>query len=171
MDNTLKSTSLQLNEVIRDLIEESERELQSVINRINELNIALQGKDMQTDRSENQDFQVAKDERDMKNAISNLLVTKIKSLQSELDEYTPNGFVTLGTTVELKVISVNGRAPEFSNTSLIFKLVQHATSDATKKLVAIDSTVGAAIIGRAAGETIDVDAPAGLITYKIERIY
>ena len=171
MDNSLQSVSQQLDDTIRELISSSEEELRAVLKRIDELNIALQGKEMQTDRSENQDFQVAKDERDMKNAISNLLAVKIESLQNEIGNYTPNGFITLGTTVDLKVMSVNERVPDLPKTKFIFKLVQHATADAKKQLVAIDSKVGLAIVGHQAGDIVTATTPMGLITYKIERIY
>ena len=171
MDNSLQSVSLQLDDTIRELISSSEEELRAVLKRIDELNIALQGKEMQTERSENEDFQVAKDERDMKNAISNLLAVKIESLQNEIGNYTPNGFITLGTTVDLKVMSVNERVPDLPKTKFIFKLVQHATADAKKQLVAIDSKVGLAIVGHQAGDIVTATTPMGLITYKIERIY
>lgn len=171
MDNSLQSVSIQLDDTIRELILTSEKELESVMRRIEELNIALQGKEMQTDRSENQDFQVAKDERDMKNAISNLLAIKVESLQNEIGNYTPNGFIALGTTVELSVITINERKPDIPKTKFIFKLVQHATADAKKQLVAIDSKVGLALIGHQAGDVVTASTPMGVITYKIERIY
>lgn len=171
MDNSLLAVSEQLNAVIVQSIAEEKEALTQLEEEIRNLNVTLQGKEMQTDRSENADFQIAKDSRDIKVALSNLHMQRIESMSSEVGNYAPTGFITLGSTVELNLMSVNGQTPHIAERLFVFKLVQHHTSNALKKLVAIDSKVGAALLGRAAGEIVDVEAPMGRLTYKIERIY
>jgi transcription elongation GreA/GreB family factor len=92
-------------------------------------------------------------------------------MSHEIGNYTPTGFIRLGTTVELIVNSIDGIQKTLPKNKFVFKLVQHDTSDALKRLVAIDSHVGAAILGRPAGDIVVVEAPGGKINYKIERIY
>lgn len=171
MDNSLKTISSQLNDRIVQLIAEEKETLIQLENDIKELNIALQGKEMQVDRSENADFQIAKDKRDVKVALSNLHIQRIESMSSEIGEYASTGFITLGSTVELTLIAVDGQTPSLEENTFIFKLVQHHTSNALQQLVAIDSKVGASLLGRTSGEIVDVEAPMGRLTYRIERIY
>lgn len=171
MDMSLKDESDRLNNTIEELIRSTEEEYNRIAARIKELTILLQEKEMQTDRSENASFQIAKDERDMKTSIGNLLLQKLQAMQSELGNYVPTGFIGLGTTVELTLLAVDGKPPFNVKTHFIFKLVQHHTSNAKKALIALDSKVGSAIIGRRAGDCVNCKAPKGLLTYKIERIY
>lgn len=171
MNASLKPESDKLDDVIRELIQNTEREYQEITARIKELSVLLTEKEMQTDRTENASFQIAKDERDMKTSIGNLLLQKLEAMRTELGTYVPTGFITLGTTVELNLMAVDDKPPKNVKTHFIIKLVQHHTSNAKKALVAIDSKIGSAIVGRRAGETVTCKAPKGLLTYKIERIY
>lgn len=170
MDTSLQTVSQQLDGVIQRLIVETKNDFEETGRAIEALNTRLQNME-KTDLSENADYQIAKDERDMKSALHNLLAKRIEAMSHELGNYTPTGFITLGTTVELEVIAVDGKAPMIPKTKYIVKLVQHDTSNALLDLVAIDSKVGAAILGRTAGDTVFVEAPGGIINYYIERIY
>lgn len=183
----LKVVSENLTKDIAQMIEDEVAELEEIMSRIKELNYRLQNDpDLQTDRSENASFQIAKDERDVKVNISNTKMARIESLRSELVSYTSTGYITLGTTVELRVIAVknydtlnflkqkvirDNREVEELQDTIIFKLVTHNTSNAKRNLVAIDYIVGKAIVGRTAGEVVTVTTPLGEVTYKIERIY
>lgn len=183
----LRVVSEKLTKDIETLIANETAELEEITARIKELNYRLQNDpDLQTDRSENASFQIAKDERDVKVNISNIKMARIESLRSELGNYTSTGYITLGTTVELRVIAVknydslsflkrkvmrgNREVEELQDTA-IFKLVRHNTSNAKCNLVSIDYIVGKAITGRTAGEVVTVTTPLGEVTYKIERIY
>lgn len=170
MSNSLQEVSVQLDSVIQELIVNTKKDLDDVTKAIEVLNKKLQ--DMEkTDLSENADYQIAKDERALRTAMRNLLMQRIESMTSEVGTYIPTGFITLGTTVELNVIAVDGKPPKIAKTNFIVKLVKHDTSNALLNLVAIDSKVGSAIIGRTSNTEVDVEAPGGIITYKIERIY
>ena len=167
----LKDESTRLNGVIQNLIDATQKEYEVTQARVNELSILLQDKEMRTDRRENADFQIATDERDVKNTIATMLLKRINSLQSELGEYNSTGFITVGSTVALKVDSIDGKSPNIEQTDFIVKLVKHETSKATEGLLAIDSKVGVAIIGRTTGDEVAVSAPIGNIVYKIEGVY
>lgn len=171
MSGSLMEISKQLTERIAQSIVEEKQALEQLELEIKELNLALQGKEMQTDRSENADFQIAKDRRDIKVALSNLHIQRIESMSSEVGDYATTGFITLGSTVELLLVSVGGQAPSLVENRFIFKLVKHHTSNALRQLVAVDSKVGAALLGRTAGESINVETPMGSLVYRIERIY
>lgn len=171
IDNSLLTKSEELDNVILGLIDSTRKELDKLNSDIEKLNVKLRGKEMRVDRSENADFQIANDARAMKTALANLLNRRIASISSEVNSYTPTGFITLGTTVELRVLSVNGKSPNFEQQNFIFKLVQHDTSDSLLNLVAIDSPVGSAILGRTTGDTVMIEALGGRIEYSIERIY
>lgn len=171
MDNTLQSVSVQLNNVMLKLIEDTKKELLDVNKRIEQLNVQLQEKEMQTDRSENASFQIAKDERDVQVTIRNLLQNRIESLESESDNYIPTGFITLGTTVELKIVAIDGKPPTIHTTTFLAKLVNHDLSKADVGFLAIDSKVGSIIMGHPAGDIVEVVTQKGVISYKIERIY
>ena len=171
MDTSLESVSREFDQTIQKLIVDTKNDLSKIEDEIEELNVKLQGNDMKTDRSENADYQIASDSRAMKMAMRNLLLQRIESMSHEIGSYVHTGFIALGTTVELNVVTVDGKTPNFKKTNFIFKLVQHNTSKALLNLVAIDSKVGAAILGRTAGDDVTVEAPGGLIKYRIERVY
>lgn len=183
----LRAVSEELTRDIERMIQEETAELEEITARIKELNYRLQNDpDLQTDRSENASFQIAKDERDVKVNISNIKMARIESLRNELGNYTSTGYIALGTTVELRVIAVKNydtlnflkkksvqgnREVVSTQDTVIFKLVHHNTSNEKRNLVAIDCIVGKAIVGRTSGEVVTVTTPLGEVTYKIERIY
>lgn len=172
MDTTLQSESKRLDNEINTMINEAQVSYAKYSRRVEELSYELQNnKDLQTDRSENNSYQIAKDERDFAAAMAAKEQQRIASMREGLTDYVPTGLITLGTTVELTIINVNGKAPNFKPNRFIVKLVPHDTSQSLHGLVAVDSIVGDAILNRQPGEVVEINAPMGLITYKIERIY
>lgn len=170
MSESLQAESVRLDGVIQALINDTKAAADTTAKKIEELNIRLQNIE-KTDLRENADYQIAKDELAMRTAIFNLQMKRVDSMSHEMGNYTPTGFITLGSTVELDVIAINGKPPRVDRTHYIVKVVQHDTSTMKLDLMSIDSKVGAAILGRAAGDEVDVEAPGGVITYKIGRIY
>lgn len=170
-DGSLLTKSKELDRVIVSLLDSTTTEFNKLMEDIEKLNTKLQGKEMRTDRSENADFQIANDARAMKTALANMLSKRIDSISSERGNYTPTGFITLGTTVELRALTVDGKKAKLPKDRFIFKLVKHDTSNSLKGLVAIDSAVGSAILGRTNGDVVNVKTLGGLIQYSIERIY
>lgn len=167
----LKEVSARFNNDMLKLIEDTRKELVDINLRIEQLNLQLQEKEMHTDRSENASFQIAKDERDVQVTIRNLLQNRIESLEAESGDYVPTGFITLGTTVEMSIVAIGGKAPNLHTTTFIVKLVNHDLSKADVGFIAVDCKVGSAIMGHQEGEIIEVVTQKGVISYKIERIY
>lgn len=70
--------------------------------------------------------------------------------------------VHLGASVKLKELA--------SGRSLEFTIVGSAEADAKNARLSNESPVGAAIMGRKSGETVEVATPGGTMNYKIETI-
>lgn len=70
------------------------------------------------------------------------------------------GAVKLGSKVTLKV---NGRKEAFT-------VVGEWEADPTEKKISHDSPLGRALLGKAVGEKVEVEAPAGKIVYAIVSI-
>ena len=170
MSDSLQEISKTLDTVIRNLYDVTEKELAENEKRLDAINKELAEMD-KGDASENAPLQIKRDEQSMCAADSVRLAKRLASVSSELSGYTPNGFIQRGTTVEVKMITCPKGIVLPNNGIFIFKLVQHDTADATKQLVAVDSKLGAAIIGRTVGDTVQITAPSGVCQYKIERMY
>lgn len=173
MDNSLQEASKEFNNVMREMVRATQEELNDVNKRIEELNELLQQKEMNTDRSENASFQIAKDERDIKVSIRSRLQKRIATFDAETeDTYSPTGFATQGSTLELSVVSIENKEPgDIKQKNFIVKLVHKDLGKADKGLVPVNSKVGAALLSHRAGDVIEVMVPKGLIKYKIERLY
>lgn len=170
MDQSLKAVSEQLDNKLRELYAETLSEINAINERIEELNALLQMKEMSTDRSENASFQIAKDEQAIKVSIRGKLQKRLAMLEAGTGTYTPTGRITLGTTVEFSVITIDGKAPS-KPIQFTAKLVKHAIAKAKLGFIAEDGKVGLAFKGKKAGQTVLVRTLKGDILYKIERIY
>lgn len=171
MKTDLKKESDRFQQVLQNEINKTRITLEETDKRIEELSILLQDKEMQTDRSENASFQIARDERDAKSAIKHLLEEKLSTLTTESDNYAPTGTIQLGSTVQLQLLSVDGKRPIFDKTNFIIKLVSHAIANAELGLVAFDYKVGFKLLGHKEGDTIEVQATKGSLVYQIEGVY
>ena len=68
----------------------------------------------------------------------------------------------LGATVSLKDLN--------NNKDLTYVLVSKEEADFKAGRISTDSPVGKALLGKSAGETVEVKIPAGTLKYKIEKI-
>ena len=112
----------------------------------------------QGDLAENSDYQNAKDELEF-------LDGRIDELESVLKTavivHGKNGDgVSLGTKVTLKV----------DGSKLIYEIVGDWEADPENKKISHTSPLGKALVGKKIGEKVEVDAPAGRITYEILSI-
>ena len=86
-----------------------------------------------------------------------------KALQTaKVVDHVTGGGAQLGSSVEMVDL-------EFDET-LKVKLVGAFEADPTNDLISVASPLGEAIIGRSAGEEIEVHAPAGIACYRIVRV-
>lgn len=170
MDNTLEAKAREFDDIIRGLIDTTNQDLEVEKQALEDAKAILMATD-KGDASENAPLQIARDEVAMRTSMITLFSKRIESMESDIGNYTPNGIVTLGTTAEVTLVGVPDGLKHLDGKKFIIKIVKHDTGKAALGLVAIDTKLGTALIGRTAGETVLINAPAGSMTYKIERIY
>lgn len=114
------------------------------------------------DLSENSEYDEAKNEQAQVEArivsLENMLKNAVVIDESERD----TSKVGLGATVVLHDI-------EFDE-DLEYKIVGSTEADPDEGKLSDESPLGKALLGRGEGETVDVDAPMGIIQYKILKI-
>ena len=116
----------------------------------------------QGDLSENAEYDAAKDEqRDIEARIEE--IEKIlKNAEVADDESSKKGTVNLGCTVT--VLDV-----EFDE-QIDFRLVGSTEAKSLENKISNESPLGRALIGKRAGDVVEVEAPNGVITYKILKV-
>ncbi len=113
------------------------------------------------DLRENSAYHTAKDEQGLNEM-------RIKELEAKLEHVTvvdkmPEGEgVRLGSTVKLEMLD-SERICEYT-------LVSAMEADVLENKISPDSPVGGALIGAKVGDVIEVEAPRGLVKYKILEI-
>jgi len=70
--------------------------------------------------------------------------------------------VSILTTVKLTNLG--------NNKQVVYKIVSEQEADLKAGKISVTSPIGRGILGKAAGETVEVQAPAGTLKFKIERI-
>lgn len=114
------------------------------------------------DRSENSEYEDAKNEQAfVEGRIRELdrLLRNVKVIDASGDRA---GVVSLGSTVEVVDAATGER--------FTYTIVGPVEVDLAKGRISHLSPVGAALIGRAPGDTVRVDAPAGTLHLKVSRI-
>ncbi len=110
------------------------------------------------DLSENAEYAEAKDEQSF---IEGRILELEQILQNvSVIEQTNTDEVQIGSTVK---VHINGKDDTFS-------IVGAQEADPRQKKISHESPLGRALIGKAVGSSVDVDAPVGKITYKILSI-
>lgn len=170
LDVSLKPEADKLNEKARAIIAELQKKCLELAEKLDIANETVRNQE-KTDASENADLQIAREKQAMVNHENITTQRQLAALSSVIEDYTPKGSVTLGTTIHLKLLTVNGAPPTLKKTDYIVKIVEHDASDAENGFIAQDCKVGLACLGKVAGDIITVKAPMGALQYKIERIY
>ncbi len=112
---------------------------------------------------ENSEYDDAKNEQAfVEGRIKDLekLLRNVQIIEEEGD--TGNNEVKIGSTVELKDLE--------SGEKFTYTLVGSAEADPSENKISNESPVGSAILGRKAGEKVEVEVPAGIIEYEIINI-
>ena len=113
----------------------------------------------QGDLAENSDYQNAKDELEF-------LDGRISELEEVLKQAvivaarSKSGQVSFGTKVTVKT---NGK-------KLLFEIVGEWEADPANSRISHTSPLGQALVGKKVGDKVQVDAPAGKLTYEILKI-
>ena len=114
------------------------------------------------DLSENSEYDEAKNEQAQVEARIVSLENKLKNAVVINDSDRDTSVVDIGATVKLLDI-------EFDE-EVEYKIVGSTEADPDTGKLSDESPLGVAILGGKVGETVDVDAPAGIIQYKILQI-
>ncbi|OGM12991.1 hypothetical protein A3A76_01370 [Candidatus Woesebacteria bacterium RIFCSPLOWO2_01_FULL_39_23] len=110
---------------------------------------------LQGDLAENSDYQNAKDELEFLDGRLNELQAVLKN--AVVAESNNGGGVSVGTKVTLKV----------GGTTHIYDIVGDWEADPVNKKISHTSPLGVALVGKRVGDKVEVEAPAGKITYEI----
>jgi transcription elongation factor GreA len=111
------------------------------------------------DISENSEYEDAKNEQAF---VEGRVITLEKMLRNARiinDDEVDTNTVNVGSIVTLEDM-------EFKDT-VEYTIVGSAESDPLQNKISNESPVGRAILGKAKGSTVDVNVPAGVISYKI----
>lgn len=117
----------------------------------------------QGDLSENAEYDAAKDEqRDIEARIEQ--IEKIlKNAEVVLDEEIDLNKISIGCLVRVLDIEY-GEEEEY-------KLVGSSEASSLQNKISNESPIGRALIGAKIGDVVDVEAPAGIIQYKVLSIH
>ncbi len=140
-----------------------EDELQDLkVNRRQEVAQKIKEAREQGDLSENAEYDAAKDEqRDIEARIEEL--EKILKNAELIDEDDiASDTISVGCQVTLLDV-------EFDE-EMQFKIVGSTEANSLKGLISNESPLGIALLGKKKGETVEVEAPAGMIQYKVVDI-
>ncbi len=113
----------------------------------------------QGDLSENAEYDAARDEQ-----------RDIEARIEELEKILKNAEVVDEEEVDLDTISIGCKIKildiEF-NEEVEYKIVGSTEANSIKGKISNESLVGKALMGRKIGDLVDVDTPAGVVSYKV----
>ncbi|MBN2058624.1 MAG: transcription elongation factor GreA [Candidatus Saganbacteria bacterium] len=115
------------------------------------------------DLRENSAYHAAKEEQGLNEMRIRDLERQIDSaIVVGKDEVTRNDKVRMGSTVKLIDIE--------SEREIEYTIVPEIDADVLENKISTDSPIGGAVIGAKQGEVVEVEAPRGLVKYKIVEI-
>jgi len=116
------------------------------------------------DLSENSEYEESKNEQAFVEGQILELEEKVKNAEIIEEVSKTKKTVQLGNVVHLKNLSKAKDEPE------VYTLVGSTEADPIEGKISNESPVGAAVLGRAIGETVKVKVPAGSVEYKILKM-
>jgi len=116
----------------------------------------------QGDLSENAEYDAAKDEQAKIEARIAGIEKMLRNAEVIDDEDMDKDIIALGSKVTLYDV-------EFEE-EITYHIVGSAEANPEKNKISNESPLGAGLLGQKAGEAVEIDAPAGIIKYKILAI-
>ena len=117
----------------------------------------------QGDLSENAEYDAAKDEqRDIELRIE------------ELEKLLKNAEVVVEDEIDLEKINVGCKVKVFEieeDEEMEFRIVGSTEANSLQNKISNESPIGRALIGAKVGDVVDVEAPAGVVQYKVLSIH
>ena len=116
----------------------------------------------QGDLSENAEYDAAKDEqRDIELRIE------------ELEKLLKNAEVVVEDEIDLDKINIGCKVKVYDvdeDEEMVFKIVGSTEANSLQNKISNESPVGQALMGKKAGDVVDVETQAGVIQYKVLEI-
>jgi transcription elongation factor GreA len=129
------------------------------INKLKENSQKIKEAREQGDLSENAEYDAAKDEqRDIAARIAEIEEI-LKNAEVVMEEDLDKSTIGLGCTV--KILDIE------ENEEMTYRMVGSTEADSLNGTLSIESPLGAAMMKKTSGDTIEVEAPIGVIKYKI----
>lgn len=142
-------------------LEDLQKEYDDIVNRRRpEVVTRLSAAREMGDLSENAEYTAAREELQFIDTRIDELEILLKSVEIIADGNHSTQAVELGSQV---VLSTNGKEVTFS-------VVGEWEADPVEKKISHESPLGKALLGKAVGDTVEVDAPAGKVMYKVVSI-
>ena len=131
------------------------------VNRRKEVAQKIKEAREQGDLSENAEYDAAKDEqRDIEARIEE--IEKILKNAEVADDEFGAGVINLGSTVTVYDC-------EFDE-ELVFKLVGSTEAKSLENKISNEAPLGKALIGKVAGDEVEVETPSGIMKYKVINV-
>tara|TARA_B110000263_G_C15197328_1_gene458986 strand:- start:428 stop:904 length:477 start_codon:yes stop_codon:yes gene_type:complete len=112
------------------------------------------------DLKENAEYHAAKEQQGLSEARIRDIEGKLSNAQIiELANLNPGGRVVFGTTVGLVAAG--------SSATTVYRIVGEDEADIKEGLISIKSPIARAMIGKSAGDTVEVAAPSGELIYEV----
>lgn len=138
------------------------QELDELTSRVPVIAKAIEEAREKGDLRENAEYHAAREEMAMNNARIAELKGKLSRAVVVDESQIDTSRVAFGAKIRLRDLK----------TKVVedWQLVGEGEDDPLENRILTSSPMGAALLGRKAGETIEVHAPAGLLKFKIEKI-
>lgn len=114
------------------------------------------------DLSENAEYTAAREEQAMIEGEIIEIEQKLKFARIISDEGAAEGVVRLGSKIQLYDVEYDE--------NIEYTLVGTSEADPKKHMISNESPMGKALLGRKAGETVEVTAPGGVTKVKILKV-
>ena len=112
------------------------------------------------DLSENAEYHAAREQQSFTEGRINALETALAGARIiDVTTIDADGRVVFGATVELLNLNNDAEAS--------YQIVGEQEADINEGLISVTSPIARALIGKSAGDTVEVDAPGGVIEYEI----
>ena len=143
-------------------LKDIEEELQDLkVNKRREIAAKIKEAREQGDLSENAEYDAAKDEqRDIEARIEE--IEKILKNAEVADDEFGAGVINLGSTVTVYDC-------EFDE-EIVFKLVGSTEAKSLENKISNEAPLGKALIGKVAGDEVEVETPSGIMKYKVINV-
>ncbi|MCR5518656.1 MAG: transcription elongation factor GreA [Lachnospiraceae bacterium] len=151
------------NQMTRSGLEKLENELHYLkVEKRQEIAQKIKEAREQGDLSENAEYDAAKDEqRDIEARIEEL-ENILKNAEVVGDDDVEEGTIGIGSQVKLKDLD--------EDEEVIYKIVGTTEANVLEGFISNDSPLGRALIGKKKNTKVEVDAPGGVIKYKIMSV-